>query len=193
MEAWKITIGILQSEADAEVKLFAATTLRGKVCSHTGFIASSELMLVDYLWSATTAWRSFAIPSRSAFTASKAVCYWRPTDTYPVMCMFGDFGNTDDRLERCGASSCFNSGEWCRQSCMHSRFPQSSSWRSHRRAKNQYDSMWTELHHSTNFPIGVGSARLYQYHNLMRHTRKKSYLKEHKSYWVIMLVVLFNS
>ncbi len=30
-EAWQITIGILQSPADAETKLFAATTLRGKV------------------------------------------------------------------------------------------------------------------------------------------------------------------
>lgn len=30
-EAWQITIGILQSDADAEAKLFAATTLRGKV------------------------------------------------------------------------------------------------------------------------------------------------------------------
>jgi hypothetical protein len=30
-EAWQITIGLLQSQADAEAKLFAATTLRGKV------------------------------------------------------------------------------------------------------------------------------------------------------------------
>lgn len=30
-EAWQITIGILQSGADAEAQLFAATTLRGKV------------------------------------------------------------------------------------------------------------------------------------------------------------------
>ncbi|KAF4630566.1 hypothetical protein G7Y89_g7573 [Cudoniella acicularis] len=30
-EAWQITIGILQSQADAEAKLFAATTLRGKI------------------------------------------------------------------------------------------------------------------------------------------------------------------
>ncbi|TAQ90247.1 hypothetical protein B7494_g1410 [Chlorociboria aeruginascens] len=30
-EAWQITIGILQSDADAEAKLFAATTLRGKI------------------------------------------------------------------------------------------------------------------------------------------------------------------
>ena len=30
-EAWQVTIGILQSDADAEAKLFAATTLRGKV------------------------------------------------------------------------------------------------------------------------------------------------------------------
>jgi transportin-3 len=30
-EAWQITIGILGSQADAEAKLFAATTLRGKV------------------------------------------------------------------------------------------------------------------------------------------------------------------
>jgi hypothetical protein len=30
-EAWQMTIGILQSGADAEAKLFAATTLKGKV------------------------------------------------------------------------------------------------------------------------------------------------------------------
>lgn len=30
-EAWQITIGLLQSQADAEAKLFAATTLRGKI------------------------------------------------------------------------------------------------------------------------------------------------------------------
>jgi transportin-3 len=30
-EAWQITIGLLQSDADAEAKLFAATTLKGKV------------------------------------------------------------------------------------------------------------------------------------------------------------------
>jgi transportin-3 len=30
-EAWQATIGILQSGADAEAKLFAATTLKGKV------------------------------------------------------------------------------------------------------------------------------------------------------------------
>ncbi|PVH86057.1 ARM repeat-containing protein [Cadophora sp. DSE1049] len=30
-EAWQVTIGILQSTADAEAKLFAATTLRGKI------------------------------------------------------------------------------------------------------------------------------------------------------------------
>jgi hypothetical protein len=30
-EAWQITIGILQSQVDVEAKLFAATTLRGKV------------------------------------------------------------------------------------------------------------------------------------------------------------------
>ncbi len=30
-EAWQVTIGILQSDADLEAKLFAATTLKGKV------------------------------------------------------------------------------------------------------------------------------------------------------------------
>ena len=31
MEAWAVTIGILQSDANAEAKVFAATTLKGKV------------------------------------------------------------------------------------------------------------------------------------------------------------------
>lgn len=32
MEAWAVTIGILQSDANPEAKVFAATTLKGKVC-----------------------------------------------------------------------------------------------------------------------------------------------------------------
>lgn len=34
MEAWTITIGLLQSDAAVEAKMFGATTLKGKVgCS----------------------------------------------------------------------------------------------------------------------------------------------------------------
>jgi len=33
-EAWQVTTGILQSDADLEAKLFAATTLKGKVENH---------------------------------------------------------------------------------------------------------------------------------------------------------------
>jgi transportin-3 len=33
MEAWAVTIGILQSDANPEAKVFAATTLKGKVCA----------------------------------------------------------------------------------------------------------------------------------------------------------------
>ncbi|KUJ10344.1 ARM repeat-containing protein [Mollisia scopiformis] len=42
-EAWQITIGILGSEADAEAKLFAATTLRGKITYDVGQIPADSL------------------------------------------------------------------------------------------------------------------------------------------------------
>ncbi|RQM07947.1 hypothetical protein DH86_00000829 [Scytalidium sp. 3C] len=40
-DAWTVTIGILQSDAEAEAKLFAATTLRGKVEIHTSESSSN--------------------------------------------------------------------------------------------------------------------------------------------------------
>ncbi|RDL38836.1 uncharacterized protein BP5553_03176 [Venustampulla echinocandica] len=42
-EAWQITIGILQSQADAEAKLFAATTLRGKITYDVNQIPDDSL------------------------------------------------------------------------------------------------------------------------------------------------------
>lgn len=42
-EAWQITIGILGSQADPEAKLFAATTLRGKITYDVGQIPADAL------------------------------------------------------------------------------------------------------------------------------------------------------
>ncbi|PMD47278.1 ARM repeat-containing protein [Hyaloscypha variabilis F] len=42
-EAWQITIGLLQSQADAEAKLFAATTLRGKITYDVSQIPADAL------------------------------------------------------------------------------------------------------------------------------------------------------
>ncbi|KHJ33114.1 putative exportin 1-like protein [Erysiphe necator] len=42
-EAWQLTIGILNSQAEAEVKLFAATTLRGKITYDLNQISTETL------------------------------------------------------------------------------------------------------------------------------------------------------
>jgi hypothetical protein len=48
--------------------------------------------------------------------------------------------------------------------------------------------MWAERHHPARIYNGVGLAREYVYQNLMRHTRKMSSNREHRSCWETMQV-----
>jgi hypothetical protein len=124
-------------------------------------------------------------PSPSTF---ENFCHRATTDSNPTMRMPGNFGNTDDWVEGCGAGSCASIGRRRRKPCVHSRFPQSSSRRSHRRTQDQFDCMWAERHHPARIYNGVGLAREYVYQNLMRHTRKMSFNREQKSCWETMPV-----
>ena len=132
---------------------------------------------------------STAITSKSSTRASGLLCDRTKTYSNTAMRMSSDIGNTNDRVEGCGLYDCFDVRRQRGQSRLHSRFPQSSSRRSHRRTQNQFDCMWIEIHHPASIYHDVGSAREYLYQNLMRHTRKMSSLRELKSCLEITLVM----
>jgi hypothetical protein len=109
-EAWQVTIGILQSDADLEPKLFAATTLKGKV-EITKHRTSCKADLLDYLRRQSDTRRCAAVPSRSSFAASEGLRDWAKTDSNSAMCLFSGVGYTNDGMERRGADCCFYTGQ----------------------------------------------------------------------------------
>jgi hypothetical protein len=99
-EAWQITVGILQSQVDAEHKMFAATTLRGKVTAKLNkvyFEADEQ----DHLRHPANTRRSVAGASRSDFRAFESFCSGPATYSNPTVRLLGHPSNTNDGLERC--------------------------------------------------------------------------------------------
>jgi hypothetical protein len=179
-EAWQMTIGILQSGADAEAKLFAATTLKGKVIEHNTRFFQSEAYHPDYLRHPTNTYRCPTILTKSNFGAFEGLCSGAATDQDPAMCLLGTFSHTNDRVEGCYANGYISVGQHSREPCLYSGFPESSSRRGHPRTQDQFDCMWAERHHPASIN-DLGWAREYLYQNLMRHIRKKSFLRELRS------------
>jgi hypothetical protein len=75
-----MTIGILQSGADAEAKLFAATTLKGKVIEHNTHFFHSKAYHPDYIRHPTNTYRCATIPTKSDFGAFESLCSGAATD-----------------------------------------------------------------------------------------------------------------
>jgi hypothetical protein len=90
-----MTIGILQSQADPEAKLFAATTLRGKVRAY--WTSQNSLSnLLDYLRCQPNPSHGPPIPPRSAPRAFESFCNWPATHQNPIMCLSGNPSDPDD-------------------------------------------------------------------------------------------------
>jgi hypothetical protein len=101
----------------------------------------------DHLRCQPNTTRGSSSTPKSDLGASESVCNGPTTDPNPAMRVFGDFGNTNDRMEGCYANGDFDIGQRRREPRLHPRFSESSSRRSHRRTKDQFDCMWAEKHH----------------------------------------------
>jgi hypothetical protein len=117
--------------------------------------------LLDHLRCESNTSRLTIKPSRFSAGPSEGFCNGTTADSNPTMCMFGYPGNSDDRMEGCSSYGCFYIGHRRREPCLHFRFPQSSSRRSHRRTQDQFDCMWAERHHPASTYNDVGLKREY--------------------------------
>jgi hypothetical protein len=141
-----------------------------------------EADLLDYLRYPTNTKRCTTITSRSNSQAFESLCNGPAADPDPAVRLFGYLSNTDDWMEGRSTNGCFDIGKRRRESRLCFRFPKSSSRRSHRRTQDQFDCMWAERHHPANICNDFGLAREYLYQNLMRHIRKMSFSREHRSF-----------
>ena len=119
---------------------------------------AEEADLLDHIRSATTTYGSRAIPPRSNSGAFEGICNGTSADPHPAMCLSSYFIHTNDRMEGCGTRRCKDIGQFDREPCVHPRFPKSTSRRSYRGKKDQFDSMWAELHQAPSLDIDVGMA-----------------------------------
>lgn len=97
-----MTIGILQSAAEPDAKLFAATTLRGKVGS-LNFCSNSQADKLDHLRCSTNTSRCTTSSTKSTSGAAKDLCDRATTDTSSALRLLGYSGYTNDGVEKCGS------------------------------------------------------------------------------------------
>lgn len=133
VEAWTAAIGILQSDAIAEAKVFAATTLKGKVGFIICCIVRTDPDIIDNLRRVTTTPRCACRPSNTVIGILKAICARAPTDPHTALRMLGHPFDTNDRVEECRPNG--GRDAWNRRGkpCMHAGIPQSPAGRSYRR------------------------------------------------------------
>lgn len=104
-EAWTITHSILSSsEAAAEAKLFAATTLKGKVWRR-GRLVWPLLIFKDHIRLRPVASGIFTVPTRFSSYPSQYILRRTKTHTDTAMRLSSKSRHSDAWMERC-ASAC---------------------------------------------------------------------------------------
>lgn len=106
---------MLQSQAEPDAKLFAATTLKGKVCLllllpcvQEGPSQLTERIRVDYLRPVDTGTRHRTSCAPVTDIGSlEAICSRAQANKSSALCLFGASSYTDEGLERCSSSRRF--------------------------------------------------------------------------------------
>ena len=124
-EAWTFGHAVLQSESiGVEAKLFAASTLKGKVCCGypspipaIGGVQGKAVWLTmglsDYLRLAPAATRFAGFIARFFDQPTRPLPYWRSAHTNPVMCLSRGVVPPDAGVERCHRSCGPGAGYGC--------------------------------------------------------------------------------
>jgi hypothetical protein len=186
-DAWATTIGILQSSAEAEAKLFAALTLRGKVGCPLDTTCSdySRQKILDYLrFGDPGARKRTTCSEEPAPSSAETICARSKADPSPAVRVFGDIGYTDEGVEGCSCYGGLIPQRRRRKPRLHPGFPPGSAGRSDRGPQNHLDCTWSakESTRSVSYPSALfSSVDVNSDQSLIGNDRKKSLHNELRS------------